>query len=534
VLAPAGAAVLRAAREGAAYMTDIDAMSNVIGTIVPGEAEDPRGTQIGQEPRTRRSLQLQYGDLREWLTEAEKLGEVRVITGASWQEEIGMASELVQHSDTAPCLVFDEIPGMPKGHRVLVNFFGGRRKNMTLGFPTHLNRLELSNAFLEAYLREHRPISYRIVETGPVFENVLMGEAVDVTKFPAPVWHSNDGGRYIGTGSFNVTMDPEEQWINIGTYRVMIHDRTRVGFYISPGKHGRIHRDKYEARREPMPTAIVVGGDPMTFLLACTEVPYGVCEYDIVGGLRGQPLEVVRGKVTGLPIPANAELVLEGFVQPGNLKAEGPFGEWTGYYASDVRDEPVLDIHAIYHRHNPIIMGCPPQRPPDELARYRAVTRSALLREEIEKAGVPDVTAAWAHEVGTARMLLGVSIKQRYAGHSRQAGHIACQCHVGAYCGKYVIVVDDDIDVSNLEELMWATVTRSDPATSIDIITNAWSTPLDPRLEPEQRAKGNYTNSRAIIDACRPWHWRHQFPRVNMPSKDEREKALKQFGYLLE
>jgi 4-hydroxy-3-polyprenylbenzoate decarboxylase len=146
---------------------------------------------------------------------------------------------------------------------------------------------------------------------------------------------------------------------------------------------------------------------------------------------------------------------------------------------------------------------------------------------------VPDVVAAWAHETGTARLLLGISIKQRYPGHATQAGHIAAMCHVGAYTGRYVIVVDDDIDPSNLDELIWAMLTRSDPATSIDIIHNAWSTPLDPRIEPERKAKGDYTNSRAIIDACKPWYWRDQFPKVNMPSAEARRAARQKFGYLL-
>jgi UbiD family decarboxylase len=502
-----------------------DAMSSPMATAVAAPEPTAKGPS---RPR------FSYTDLREWLAQAEALGEVRVVKGASWQEEIGMAAELVLHSDTAPCVVFDEIPGVARGHRVLTNFFGGRRKNMTLGFPLNLGKLELSEAFLEAYLRELKTIPYREVASGPVLENVLTGDQVDVTRFPAPLWHEGDGGRYIGTGSFNVTMDPEEKWVNLGTYRVMVHDAKSVGFYISPGKHGRIHRDKYQQRNEPMPTVIVLGGDPMTFLLACSETPYGICEYDIAGGLRGQPVDVVRGRFTGLPIPANAELVLEGFVEPNKRRPEGPFGEWTGYYASDVRDEPVMDIKAIYHRNDPILLGCPPQRPPDELARYRAVTRSALLRQNIQKAGVPDVKAVWAHEVGTARMLVGVSITQRYPGHSKQAGHVACQCHVGAYAGKYVVVVDDDIDVSNLDELIWAMLTRSDPASSIDIITGAWSTPLDPRISPEEKAKGNFTNSRAIIDACRPFHWRDKFPKVNMPSPETARKAREKFGYLLE
>ena len=112
------------------------------------------------------------------------------------------------------------------------------------------------------------------------------------------------------------------------------------------------------------------------------------------------------------------------------------------------RAEPVIDIKAIYFRDVRSCLAACRERPPDEICRYRAIVRSALLRENIEKAGVPGVTAAWAHEVGNARLLLAVAINQRYPGHAKQAGHIAAMCHVGAYCGRYTIVVDDDIDVS--------------------------------------------------------------------------------------
>src|SRR5262249_35295968 len=246
------------------------------------------------------------------------------------------------------------------------------------------------------------------------------------------------------------------------------------------------------------PVAVVVGCDPLSLLMACTEVPYGVSEYDVVGGMRGSPVDVVKGRITGLPIPAEAEIVLEGFVQPGNVKLEGPFGEWMGYYGTEVCEEPVMDVKAIYYRNNPIVLGCPPLRPPDEIARLKALAGSGMWPENRAGAGVPDATATWCHEVGTSRLLLGIAIKQRYPGHATQAGHIACQCHVGAYAGRYVIVVDDDVDVSNLEELIWALLTRSDPATSIDIIHNAWSTGLDVRIDPDRRAKNDFTNSRAI------------------------------------
>ena len=163
---------------------------------------------------------VSYSDLREWMVEAEKLGELRVAEGYNWQKEIGMAAELLQHNEHAPVALFDKIPGFPDGYRVLTNFFGGKRKNMTLGFPPELSKVELSDAFLKAFQkRAQTPLPYEVVTDGPVLENVLMGDDVDVTRFPTPVWHDRDEDRrYIGTGSFNVTVDPEEGWINVGTY----------------------------------------------------------------------------------------------------------------------------------------------------------------------------------------------------------------------------------------------------------------------------------------------------------------------------
>ncbi|MDF1590936.1 MAG: UbiD family decarboxylase [Desulfobacterales bacterium] len=477
--------------------------------------------------------QIPYEDLRGWLKEARKLNEVKDVDGASWQEDIGMATELLHHSDPAPAALFDNIPDYPRGHRVLTNFFGARRMNMTLGFPIESSRVELSNAFTEVY-QSVKPIPHEVVKDGPILENIQEGDGVNVLSFPTPFWHEQDGGRYIGTGSYDITRDPDEGWINLGTYRVMVHDEKSLGFYISPGKHGRVHRDKFMALNEPMPVVVVVGGDPFLYLMACNEIPYGLCEYDLAGGFRGKPYPVIKGRVTGLPIPAHAEIALEGFIDPRKRKQEGPFGEWTGYYASGAREEPVLDVKAIYHRNNPIILGCPPNRPPDEIARYRAVVRSGLLKQQLLNSGLSGIKAVWGHEVGSSRMLLTVAIEQRYGGHATQVGHVASQCHVGAYAGKYVIVVDDDIDPSDLEAVMWAVVSRSDPATSIDIIHNAWSTHLDPRISPEDKHKGQLTNSRAIIDATRPFSWKDQFPLVNMPSPETARKTREKFGYLLD
>src|SRR5579863_3836008 len=145
---------------------------------------------------------IAYDDLREWLTAAEALGEVRKIEGASWQEDIGLAAEAILREENGPCAVFDNVPGCPKGFRVLLNMFAGERRNMTLGFPVGLTKWQLSDGYRQAFLADQRIMPHQIVASGPVLENVLTGNNIDLMQFPAPVWHEKDGGRYIGTGTF--------------------------------------------------------------------------------------------------------------------------------------------------------------------------------------------------------------------------------------------------------------------------------------------------------------------------------------------
>jgi UbiD family decarboxylase len=474
-----------------------------------------------------------FHDLREWLRHVEALGQLKTERGVD-TAGIAEATDVLQHTPQSPCVLFDDIADHAPGFRMVVaTLTHTDRVALTLGLPLGMSKTELAQAWRRR-LKTISPLPAVEVTDAPIFENVQRGADVDVTVFPAPQWHPADGGRYLGTGSYDITRDPDEGWVNLGTYRVMVHGPDRLGYYISPGKHGRIHRQKYFDRGEPCPVAMVFGGDPLLFLAAQMEVPYGITEYDWVGGVRGEPMRVVRGPITGLPLPADAEIVVEGFATQQEQIVEGPFGEWTGYYGSASRHEPVLKVEAVYHRNNPIVVGAPPGQPPDELSRYRAILRSAQLVDDVERAGVPDVVAGWQHEVGGTRLFTVIAIKQRYPGHARQALHIASQCRAAAYAGRYVIVVDDDVDPANLEEVIWAMCTRSDPAESIDIIRRAWSTPLDPRIGPAQRAARDFTNSRALIDATRPWEWRDEFPPINVPLHDVRAAAHERWRHLLE
>ena len=470
-----------------------------------------------------------YRDLRGWIAAARELGELRDVRGATWQEDIGRVTEMLHHTDDSPAVLFDDIPGYPSGHRILVNANATRRRlAITLALPLDIERRPLMDAFLRQ-TEEGRALPPRMVKDGPVFENVLKGDAVDVLRFPAPKWHPLDGGRYLGTGVVDVLKDPDSDWVNLGTYRVMVHDAKRVGVYISPGKHGRQFRDAYFKRGEPCPIAVVCGVDPLLFIASTLEVPQGVSEYDWVGGIRGEPYDVVREPITGLPIPASAEIVLAGFLRADSVAPEGPFGEWTGYYASGSREEPVLEVEAIYHRDDPIILGVPPNKPPYEPHRYREYLRSALLLRELKAAGVPGVVDAHCFGVGGCRLFNVVAIEQRYAGHARQTGHVAAMCRVGAYLGRIVVVVDDDIDVTDVNDVLWAILTRSDPERSLDIIHRAWSGPLDPAIHPD--AKGH--NSRLLIDATRPYEWRDRFPIAIGPDAETKRETRRRWGHLL-
>jgi UbiD family decarboxylase len=472
-------------------------------------------------------------DLRLWLADAQKLGEVRDVKGADWNLELGAISELNVKKDAPPALLFDEIKGYPKGYRVLTcSTSSPARLSSILRLP-----IQQAHKGLVQALRG-KPAQWQAAATGFNAVEVKSGAAlenlqkdVDVLAFPSPLWHELDGGRYIGTGCSVVTRDLDSDWINVGTYRVQVIDRNHVALDMVPGKHGRIHYEKHKAAGKRFPVAIVCGADPLAYLISGIEVPFGMCEYNYIGAILGQPVAVLKGEKTGLPFPAASEIVLEGHVEPNDERTEGPFGEFHGYYPGKAGKAPVVTVERIYFRKDPIVVGSPPAKPPNDYSYSKAVMRSALLMDALVAAGVPDVHAVWAHEIGGARMFNVVAIKQRYAGHARQAGHILSQCGVGAYMSRYSVVVDEDIDPANLQEVMWAVATRTDPAIDIDIIQRGMGSKNDPMFVA-YRYDAPFS-SKAVIDACRPFDHLHEFPPVAEASKDLQDKTRAKWKDLL-
>jgi 4-hydroxy-3-polyprenylbenzoate decarboxylase len=470
------------------------------------------------------------GDLREFLRQAETHGELHVVRGASLDGEIGAIFELSQEHLYPPVLLFDDIPGCAPGSRLISNV-------RTARFLVGDIDLEAVKSYRKRPKERSPSIPPREVNTGPILENVIEGDAIDIRRFPAPKWHREDGGHYIGTECVIITQDPDKDWVNLGTYRVMVQDDKTLSVFIEPGKHGDVIRKKYWAKGQPCPMAISVGQAPILGVVGASSVPEGRSEYDIAGGRIGRPIDVVRLTKTGLPVPADAELVFEGFMPPPEEESrlEGPFGEWPGYYASDQRPEPVLKVAAIYHRGRPMVVGQPPVKP-NYPGRQPKIPHLASLWDALEAAGVPGIQGVWLMLGGGSRFIPVVSIRQLHAGHAKMAGLVTAGSLAGGYMAHLVVVVDDDIDITNPAEVTWAIATRWDPKTQTDIIDGCWTGHIDPILTPEQRESGDITTSRMIIYAVRPWHWQDSFPKVSAIepayAKAIREKWQKELPFL--
>ncbi len=473
-----------------------------------------------------------FDDIREFMKRVEELEGYKVIEGADWDLEIGAVTDYMLLTPDSPLVLFDKIKGYEAGYRVVSNMFTTpKRTALALGLPLELQGLELVRAWRDRLREEVKLIPPVQVETGPVKENMLTGDEIDLFKFPVPKWHELDGGRYIGTACMVIQRDPDEGWVNIGTYRVQAHDKSTATVYMAPGRHGDIIRRKYWDRGLPCPVAVSCGQEPVLWAASTwPTIPWGVSEYDYAGGLKNKPIKVVKGEATDLPIPATAELVLEGEMVPPEVEVrdEAPFAEWLGYYGYS-RPVPAFRVKSILHRNNPIITGAPPSKLQGRAIFNKHMLHSALTWNELDRQ-VPAVKGVWIAEEAATSIVI-ISIKQEYPGHAKQAALAAAGLNITGYLVRLVIVVDDDIDPSNTSDVLWALGTRCDPETSIDILRGCWGSLIDPRLSPEKKSRGDLTHSKAIILACKPYHWMKEFaPAVTI--SPELLKRIKEKGFV--
>lgn len=469
-----------------------------------------------------------WQDMREWLKAAEAMGEVKVLEGADLNLELSGIAQ-INARNQGPALLFERLKGRENsGFRVLVNSVGNAKLfNLTFGGDTSFSiqeTIENLRGKPNRWVEDTEKYPVKFVESGHVMENVETDDKVDLMKFPTPFWHEKDGGPFIGTGVAVITEDPETHAINVGSYRAQLYTRNRVGINAERGKHGAFHRDKYFSEGKPMPVVMVFGPNPLLYVLAGSEIPTGISELEYEGAIRGEGVKVIRGRYTGLPIPADAEIAIEGFVYPDQTMKEGPHGEWTGYYASDAKEKPFVEVKGLYYRNDAIMLGTAMSKGGyNDHAFWRSVWRSALIYDEMVKNGLPGIKGVYTPPFGVGRQFINVSIKQSYPGHATEAGYLASQTRSAAYMGKWVVVVDDDINPYDMDDVLWAMCTRANPA-DIGIINRAWASGVDP-LRPRDVPATRYTNSRAIVFAVVPYERMDDFSPTCM-LRDELRKEV--------
>jgi 4-hydroxy-3-polyprenylbenzoate decarboxylase len=254
-----------------------------------------------------------FDDLRQFIDAAKTMSEWREIKGADWNLQIGALIEATAELiPQPPMLIFDDIKGYPSGYRILsLPYANYRRVALALGLPHEKSKLELVR-LASRKIRSAATIPPKEVGHAPVTENIMTGSQVDLLKFPVLRSHETDGGRYIGTGDVIINADPDSGYVNMGTYRMQVHGPDLLGIWMSPGQQGRQICMKYWEQGRACPVVATFGQDPLCFLASMTKFPWQKSELEVIGGLRGKPLEVIKGSVTGLPIPAYAEIAVEG------------------------------------------------------------------------------------------------------------------------------------------------------------------------------------------------------------------------------
>lgn len=475
-----------------------------------------------------------FRDIRDFIDQLEGAGDVKVLEGADWNEEIGLITEWQSALKDHPLLVFDAIKDYPRGFRVATNLYSTpRRTAIALDLPPELRGMALVRALKDGFQKRFQKlIPPEHTNDAPVKENVVVGNDVDLAKFPTPKWHRHDGGRYIGTANAVIMKDPDSGWVNLGTYRAQVHDGRTVTIWWVPGRDADLIARKWWAAGKPCPVAIAMGLEPVLWGTCTFDVPSGVSEYEYAGAYRGQPIEVTRGETVDLPIPARAEIVLEGEMVEGDTRMEGPFGEYSGYYATGVTPVPAMQVNAILHRNNPILHGAPPLLITSAWTLAHSYRRAANTWNELEKL-IPGVVGVWLQDYGSYRPIV-ISLKQMWDGHARQVAMLALSIHASGFNNRFLIIVDDDIDPSDPQQVLWSLATRCNPDEQIDIIHGTRGSVIDPALHPEKKKKGEVALSTAIVLACKPYPWIKDFPRTIMSTPEQLAATREKWGGFFE
>lgn len=441
-------------------------------------------------------------DLRTWIEKLEAEEELkRIKTQVDWNGEIAEIQRRALE-EREPALLFENIKGYENTWcRKL--FMGGLIKGsyvaLMLGLSKDASRQDIRQ-LLRRRLKE--PIEPERVDTGPVKENIIKGNDVDLFQLPVPKWHPLDGGRYINTWCGVVTRDPDNGKYNVGLYRGMIISRDKIGVFLVPAQGWGAHYAKYQQMGKPMPVAVVYGWDPSMGFTA--GLPLSIGEYEAMGAIRQEPVPLCQCETSELEVPASAEIVVEGTISTdlSTYELEGPFGEATTYYSLPER-RPVIKVDCITFRNDPIYRG--------SLTGVGVITEDiitsftglpAIMWNTLEHQDIPGILDI------VPMPIVVVKIHKTYQGQPRQIAAALWGSRIAINMGKIIMVVEEDVDINNPRALLGALLFRVDPEKDLVVFPMNLGTSADPaRLVAEgvDLRYGAGLGSKLLIDATIDW-----------------------------
>lgn len=468
-----------------------------------------------------------YKDLREFIDRLEQEGELqRIKVEVDWDVEISAIMRRVLKMNGPACL-FEKVKD--SNYRVFSGgLFGHKRYGLAIGTSPDLR--DILQKMLHAL---NNPTPPEMVTSGSCKENIDTGDNINLEKFAVPRWHELDGGRYIAKQGAVITKDPDTGIRNVSIIRQQMLGKNRVT--LNPGHQSGIHLQKYMAMNKPMPFATAIGVPPEVVAVSVVNAPYGVDEFGLAGTLAGEPVPLVKCETVDLEVPATSEIVLEGEILPdqNSWDFEGPCGEFTGYFSSLEKEiKPAGNLTAVTYRDNPIYQGCKAGLPPDENTTLKEIGQTTGFSHALLKLGIPGIKEVYLTEMGGGTFTVVVSMSHHaYQGNVRQ---IIYAVFALVRDSKWVIVVDDDVDIYDQRQVEWAMTVRVQPHRDIIITDDNFSgVPMDPSIHPNIRQRPYTRSSKIGIDATTKFKG-HDFGHMVIDSEEIQQKITrrwKEYGF---
>ncbi len=417
-------------------------------------------------------------DLRAYIAALQEIGELQSIdTEVDWNLEIGAIIRR-SYDLRAPAPLFNSISGYPAGFRILGAPGGVSRQPglelsriaLALGLDPYASGKDIIEALAD--MPTKKPIPPREVATAPCKENRLLGDDVDLLRIPTPLIHAGDGGRYIDTYGITVAQTPDKSWTNWSITRKMVVDKNRMTGLVVPNQHWGMIDAEWKKLGKPTPFALALGVEPFIPFIGGMPLPAHVDEAGYMGAYFGEPVEVVRCETVDLLVPASAEIVIEGFISRDETVMEGPMGEYAGYESSEGSFKPIFHITAMTYRNNAILPVVTAGEPVEEDHTVMGVPHAAQVLSDLRAHEVP-VTTAWMTLEAACHFLV-ITVPQDWRQQidlnstqlCQKVGQIVFDSKAGFGIPK-IILMEDDVDPTNTNEMIWAFATRTHPGREV-------------------------------------------------------------------